>query len=109
MKTRFFAAALSAAFVLAAGVPAGAQGTGGSPGHMGKNKGAMMMAAPHQVTITLNALNGSGESGKAVLKDTAAHGVSVMIALTALPPPCRNPLTSTREPARSSTPNRSFR
>jgi hypothetical protein len=45
----------------------------------------MMGGATHQATITLNALNGSGESGKAVLKDTAAHGVSVMLTLTGGP------------------------
>ena len=84
MRFQLSTVALGAALVFAATVPAGAQGTGGSPGHMGKKGGAMMMAAPHQLTIPLKALNGSGESGKAVLKDTAA-GLSVMLTLTGAP------------------------
>lgn len=83
MRFHLSTAALGAALVFATTVPIGAQGTGGSPGHMSK-KPAMMMAGPHQVTVALKALNGSGESGKAVLKDTAA-GLSVMLTLTGGP------------------------
>jgi hypothetical protein len=79
MRFHLSTAALGAALVFAATVPVGAQGTGGSPGHMTKKP--MMAAGPHQVTVALKALNGSGESGKAVLKDTA-KGVTVTLTLT---------------------------
>ena len=75
MKFSISALAAVAAVAVSATVAGAADTMGGS----------MMMAAPHQATITLNALNGSGESGKAVLKDTAAHGVSVAITLTGAP------------------------
>lgn len=66
-------AALGAAFLLAAAAPISAQGTGGSMG------GMMMMQAP--LTVHLKALNGSGESGTAKLRDTKA-GLVVMLSLT---------------------------
>jgi hypothetical protein len=84
MKINFSAAALGAALVVAATIPAGAQGTGGSPGHMGKKPNTMMMMAKKPMTISLTALNGSGESGKAVLADTKG-GLSVMVTLTGGP------------------------
>ena len=65
MKLVLSTTALGAAFVLAAGV-AVAQGTGGSPGHKG---GMITMKAP--LTVPMKALNGSSETGSAVLKDTA--------------------------------------
>jgi len=77
MKLVRFTAALGAAIVLSATALAGAQGTGGSPGHKAH---AMMMGGPHQLTVHLTALNGSGETGKAVLKDTAG-GLSVSLTL----------------------------
>ncbi len=59
MKAIIATVALGAALTLAATVPGGAQGTSGSPGHMG-----------HAMAITrcpggyvLNAIGGSGESG----------------------------------------------
>jgi len=79
MRFHLSTAALGAALVFAVTVPVGAQGTGGSPGHMSK-KPMMMAAGPHQVTVTLTALNGSGETGKAVIKDTKG-GVSVALTL----------------------------
>ena len=69
MMIRFSAVALAAAFTLAAVAPAAA---------MDK-----MLPGPHQITIPMKALNGSGESGKAVLKDTKA-GLWVMISLSAI-------------------------
>jgi hypothetical protein len=83
MKLNLSTAALGAALVFATTVAVGAQGTGGSPGHA-KKGGAMMMAPMHQITVHLAALNGSGEAGSAVVKDTAA-GVSVAIKLTGAP------------------------
>jgi hypothetical protein len=80
MRFHLSTAALGAALVFAVTVPVGAQGTSGSPGHMTK-KPMMAAAGPHQVTVALKALNGSGESGKAVLKDTK-KGVSVVLTLT---------------------------
>ncbi len=71
MKFHLSTAALGAALVFAAIVPAGAQGTGGSPGHMAHNKmagGMAMMKAP--LTVPMHELNGSGENGSAVLRDT---------------------------------------
>ena len=69
MKFQLSTAALGAAFVLAAALPGGAQGTGGSPGHMGKMGGSMMMAKA-AMTVPMKELNGSGENGTATLKDT---------------------------------------
>ena len=72
MKLHLSTAALGAAIIFAATVPVGAQGTGGSPGHMGTGKkgGAMMMMkAP--LNIEMKELNGSGENGTAQLRDTA--------------------------------------
>jgi hypothetical protein len=60
--------ALSAAFLLAAVVPGGAQGTGGSPGKMGHM--GSMMTAKSPVNVVMKALNGSGENGNATLRDT---------------------------------------
>ena len=69
MKLVLVTAALGALFIVPATVPAGAQGTGGSPGHMTHTGGAMMMMkAP--LTVPMKALNGSGEAGSAVLRDT---------------------------------------
>jgi hypothetical protein len=69
MKLVLVTAALGALLILPATVPAGAQGTGGSPGHMGHMGGAMtMMKTP--LTVPMKELNGSGESGSAVLRDT---------------------------------------
>jgi hypothetical protein len=67
MKLVLSTTALGAAFVLAAAVSVGAQGTSGSPGHMSGHP--MMMKAP--LTVPMAALNGSGETGSAVLTDTA--------------------------------------
>ena len=69
MKLVFSATALGAALVLAAAVSVGAQGTGGSPGKMGHMGGMMMAKAP--LTISMKALNGSTETGTAVLTDSA--------------------------------------
>ncbi len=63
MQSHLSSFALGAALVFAATVPAGAQG--GSMGHMG---GMEMMKTP--LTVPLKALNGSGETGSAVLRDT---------------------------------------
>ena len=77
MKLVLSTAAFGAAIVLAATVSISAQGTSGSPGH---KAGAMtMMKAP--LTIQLKELNGSGESGTAMLRDTKA-GLVVMLKLT---------------------------
>ncbi len=57
MKAIIARVTLSAAFVLAATVPGGAQGTSGSPGHMGK------MTMTRCAGYALNAIGGSGESG----------------------------------------------
>jgi hypothetical protein len=70
MKFQLSTAALGAAFVLAAAVPGGAQGTGGSPGHMGAMGGHMMMAAKSPLNVAMKELNGSGENGNATLRDT---------------------------------------
>ncbi len=69
MKLVLSATALSAALVLAATAPIWAQGTTGSSGHMGRTGGMMMMKAP--LTVPMKALGGSGETGSAVLRDTA--------------------------------------
>ena len=45
------------------------QRTGGSPGHMGKRGGSMMMAKS-PVNVPMKELNGSGENGSATLRDT---------------------------------------
>ena len=58
MKAIISTVALGAAFVLAAAVPGGAQGTGGSPG---RHSTMMMMRCPGG--YVLNAVGGSGESG----------------------------------------------
>jgi hypothetical protein len=77
MKLILSTAAFTAAIALAATVSISAQGTGGSPGH--GHMGAMtMMKAP--LTIPLKELNGSGESGTAVLRDTKA-GLVVTLTL----------------------------
>ena len=57
--------ALSAAFLLGAIAPGGAQGTGGSPGKMGH-----MMMAKSPVNVVMKALNASGEDGNSTLRDT---------------------------------------
>jgi hypothetical protein len=69
MKFHLSTLALGTALVFAATIPVGAQGTGGSPGHMGKHGGSMMMAAA-STTIPMKALNNSGETGTAMLRDT---------------------------------------
>jgi hypothetical protein len=69
MKFQLSTFALGAALVFAATVTAGAQGTGGSPGKMGKMGGSMMMAKT-PVAVSMKALNGSGEDGNATLRDT---------------------------------------
>jgi hypothetical protein len=81
MKLVLLTAALGAVLLLPATVPAGAQGTSGSPGH--KAGGAMMMTKT-PVSVPLKALNGSGESGSAILRDTP-KGLSVMITLKGFP------------------------
>jgi hypothetical protein len=58
----------AAALMLATVVSAGAQGTGGSPGHM---TGHPMMMVKAPLTIPMKALNGSTESGTASLSDSA--------------------------------------
>jgi hypothetical protein len=60
MKAIIATVALGAAVVFAATVPVGAQGTGGSPGHM---KGHPMMMTHCPGGYVLNAVGGSGESG----------------------------------------------
>lgn len=82
MKIHLSTAALAAAFVLAASIPAGAQGTMSSSDHM-KKPSMTMTKTP--VSVPLKALNGSGESGNAVLRDTPA-GLSVVLTLTGFPP-----------------------
>lgn len=77
MKLILAIPALGVALVLGAGAPISAQGTGGSPGHMGNMGGSMMMAAK-MLTITMNAQNGSGETGTTTLRDTA-RGLVVTI------------------------------
>jgi hypothetical protein len=86
MRIHLSTAALAAAFALAVCVPVGAQGTGGSPGHMMQkpHMGGAMMMTKTPVSIPLNALNGSGESGNAVLRDTPA-GLSVVLTLKGFP------------------------
>jgi hypothetical protein len=79
MKLVLSTAALGAALVLAATAPIGAQSTGGSMSNMSHMGGMSMMKAP--LTVPLKALNGSGESGRAVLRDTKA-GLVVMLTLT---------------------------
>jgi hypothetical protein len=79
MKLVLSTAAFGAALALAATAPIAAQGTGGSPGHMSHMGGMMMAKAP--VTVPLKELNGSGESGRAVLRDTKA-GLVVSLTLT---------------------------
>ncbi|MBV9080029.1 MAG: hypothetical protein JO102_02800 [Elusimicrobia bacterium] len=69
-------AAFGAALALVATAPIAAQDTGGSMKHMG---GMMMMKAP--LKVALKELNGSGESGTAILRDTKA-GLVVMLTLT---------------------------
>jgi hypothetical protein len=89
MRFNLSTTALAAAFAIAACGPAGAQGTGGSPGHMGAMKGGAMIANPHQLSVPLKEQNGSGESGTAMLKDTPG-GLSVVLSLhggTAAPQP----------------------
>ena len=71
MISRFTAAALAAGFTLAAVVPAAAADT-----MMAKPGG------PHQITVQMKALNGSGESGTAMLRDTKS-GLWVMISVSA--------------------------
>jgi hypothetical protein len=77
MKFSSSVLAIAAAFAVA--------GAAGTALAADKGGGMMMMAPMHQTTIQLKALNGSGESGTAVLKDTAAHGVSVAIKVTGAP------------------------
>jgi hypothetical protein len=60
MKAIIAMVALCAAVVFAATAPVGAQGTGGSPGHM---KGHPMMMTGCPGGYVLNAVGGSGESG----------------------------------------------
>ena len=79
MKLVLSTAALGAALVLAATAPIAAQGTGGSMSSMSHMGGMAMMKAP--LTFPLKELNGSGESGRAVLRDTKA-GLVVMLTLT---------------------------
>jgi hypothetical protein len=69
MKLVLSTTALGAALVLAATATAWAQGTTGSSGHMGRARAMSMMKAP--LTVAMKALGGSGETGSAVLKDTA--------------------------------------
>jgi hypothetical protein len=61
MKALLATVALGSALVFAAAAPVGAQGTGGSPGHMGKGHTMMMVRCPGG--WVLNAVAGSGESG----------------------------------------------
>ena len=63
MKAIIATAALGAALIFSATVPAGAQGTGGSPGKMGHAKGGTMMMVRCHGGYVLNAIGGSGESG----------------------------------------------
>jgi len=79
MKLVLSTAALGAALALAATAPIAAQGTGGSTKGMPHMGGMAMMKAP--LTVPLKALNGSGESGRAILRDTKA-GLVVMLTLT---------------------------
>lgn len=60
MKAIIATVALGAALVFSAAPPVGAQGTGGSPGHM---KGHPMMMTRCPGGYVLNAIGGSGESG----------------------------------------------
>ena len=69
MKFRLSTAALGAALVFAATVPVGAQGTGGSSGHMSK-QGSVMMARSSSMTVPMKAQNGSAENGSATVRDT---------------------------------------
>ena len=69
---------ISHAFVaLAAAVAVGAGAAGSA---LAMDKSSMMIANPHQLTVPLKALNGSGESGTAMLKDTP-QGLSVVLSL----------------------------
>ena len=70
MKLVLSTTALSAAFLLAAVVPGGAQGTGGSTDKMSTMGGGHMMMAKSPVNVVMKALNGSGENGNATLRDT---------------------------------------
>ena len=78
MKLILSTTALGAALVLAATVPVAAQG-GGAMGGMSSGGAMKMMKKP--LTVKLDEQNGSGESGTAVLRDTAA-GLVVTINLT---------------------------
>jgi hypothetical protein len=77
MKRILSVAAFGAALVLAATVPIAAQG-GGSMSNMSHMGGMTMMKAP--ITVPLKEQNGSGESGTAMLRDTA-RGLVVTINL----------------------------
>ena len=77
MKLILSIAAFGAALALAATAPTAAQDTGGSMKHKGGSM--MMMRAP--LKVPLKALNGSGESGTAMLRDTKA-GLVVTLSVT---------------------------
>ncbi|HTD37200.1 MAG TPA: hypothetical protein VK669_06790 [Candidatus Limnocylindrales bacterium] len=79
MKLILSTAAFGAALALAATAPIAAQDTGGSMKHMPHMGGMAMMKAP--LKVALKELNGSGESGTAILRDTKA-GLVVMLTLT---------------------------
>jgi len=74
MKAIIATVALGASLICAATVPVGAQGTGGSPGHMGH---AMMMTRCPSGYV-LNAVGGSGESGCATPR---ALGTGIVLGL----------------------------
>lgn len=71
MMIRFSAAAVAAAVALVAAIPAAAM-----------DKMGAMVANPHKLVVSMKALNGSGESGTAMLSDTAA-GLRVVIKVNA--------------------------
>ena len=75
MKAIITAVALGAALAFAASAPVGAQGTGGSPGHM---KGHPMMMTRCPGGYVLNAVGGSGESGCATPR---ALGTGIVLGL----------------------------